>query len=137
MKNKFLEKPLKERGDFAFVLPIHRIVATAFLPNPDKKPIVDHIDNNRKNNSINNLRWVTSQERCMNRCSNYNSKTGVNGITYNSKKNTWMASITKNKKKYNLGKFESKEEAIQARVNKSKELFGEFQSKQEKELILN
>ena len=48
-----------------------------------------------------------------------------------------MASITKNKKKYNLGKFESKEEAIQARVNKSKELFGEFQSKQEKELILN
>ena len=133
----FLEKPLKERGDFAFVLPIHRIVATAFLPNPDKKPIVDHIDNNRKNNSINNLRWVTSQENCMNRCSNYNSKTGVNGITYNPKKNTWMASITKNKIKYNLGKFGSKEEAIQARVNKSKELFGEFQSKQEKELVLN
>ena len=62
----FLEKPLKERGDFAFVLPIHRIVATAFLPNPDKKPIVDHIDNNRKNNSVNNLRWVSSQENFMN-----------------------------------------------------------------------
>ena len=35
----FLEKPLKERGDFAFVLPIHRIVATAFLPNPDKNQL--------------------------------------------------------------------------------------------------
>jgi len=133
----FLEKPLIGKSDFSFILKIHRLVAQAFIPNPDKKPIVDHIDNNRKNNSVNNLRWVTHQENSMNRSSSYNSKTGVNGITYNPKKNTWMASITKNKIKYNLGKFESKEEAIQARVNKSKELFGEFQSTQEKELVLN
>ena len=133
----FLEKPLKDKSDFGFILKIHRLVAQAFIPNPYKKPIVDHIDNNRKNNSVNNLRWVTHQENSMNRSTTYKSKSGVNGITCNSKKNIWVASITKDKKKYNLGMFESKEEAIQARVNKSKELFGEFQSKQEKELVLN
>ena len=41
---------------------VHRLVAMAFIPNPDGKPCVDHIDGNRKNNSVDNLRWVTIKE---------------------------------------------------------------------------
>lgn len=39
---------------------VHRIIALAFIENPDNLPEVDHIDNNKINNSVENLRWVTS-----------------------------------------------------------------------------
>ena len=41
---------------------IHRLVATAFLENPDNKPEVHHIDSDRSNNKLENLQWVTSKE---------------------------------------------------------------------------
>lgn len=37
---------------------IHRLVATAFIPNPLNLPEVDHIDNNIKNNHVSNLQWI-------------------------------------------------------------------------------
>ena len=40
----------------------HRLVAEAFIPNPDNKPCVDHIDGNPNNNVLDNLRWVTASE---------------------------------------------------------------------------
>jgi len=44
---------------------VHRLLAIAFIPNPNNYPIVDHIDINRQNNNLSNLRWVTPQ---MNNC---------------------------------------------------------------------
>lgn len=45
---------------------VHRIVAETFIPNPEGKPYVDHVDTNRKNNCVWNLRWVTPHENNMN-----------------------------------------------------------------------
>lgn len=51
---------------------IHRLVALAFIPNPDDKPEIDHINAIRTDNSVENLRWVTRKENQQNPISRNN-----------------------------------------------------------------
>jgi hypothetical protein len=44
----------------------HRLVALALIPNPEQKQMVDHIDRNKFNNHISNLRWATNSENQIN-----------------------------------------------------------------------
>lgn len=41
---------------------VHRLIALAFIPNPDNLPEVDHIDNNRLNNHVSNLQWISHSD---------------------------------------------------------------------------
>lgn len=44
---------------------IHQLVAKVFIPNPDSKPHVNHIDNNGQNNAVGNLEWCTHSENML------------------------------------------------------------------------
>ena len=43
---------------------IHRLVAEAYIPNIDNLPQVDHIDNDKTHNYVNNLQWITGRDNC-------------------------------------------------------------------------
>lgn len=54
---------------------VHRIVAQAFLPNPEGKPEVDHLDEDKGNNAVTNLEWVTASENSTRRAKNVSEET--------------------------------------------------------------
>ena len=70
---KFLNPSTNKKGYFQVVLykngkpkthKVHRLLAEAYIPNPDNLPQVDHIDNDKTHNYINNLQWITNRDNC-------------------------------------------------------------------------
>lgn len=60
--NGYLSVYLRKSGGKAKDFRIHRLVAEAFVSNPDAKPDVNHIDGDKHNNCAENLEWVTKSE---------------------------------------------------------------------------
>lgn len=60
-KNGYLRHCLSENNKQKFLY-LHRIIATAFIDNPEKKPCVNHIDENKTNNDLSNLEWCSVRE---------------------------------------------------------------------------
>ena len=86
---------------------IHRLVADAFIENKDNKEEVNHIDFNKKNNSLENLEWVTSRENSIHAIEkikkprfSYKTNTGYHHITYRKDKNIYRVTFNKNNKSY-------------------------------------
>lgn len=59
--NGYVMVGLRKNGKL-FNASVHRLIAQAFIPNPECKPQINHIDGNKQNNSVNNLEWCTASE---------------------------------------------------------------------------
>lgn len=60
-KGGYIQIPLHKNGIRKNHL-LHRLVAKTFIPNPENKPEVNHINGDKKNNSVYNLEWITKSE---------------------------------------------------------------------------
>ena len=103
---------------------VHRLIAQTFVPNPENKPQVDHINHNTLDIRIENLRWCTQTENNMNKDKQANNTSGFKGVTANG--SGWTAQIGFNNEHFYLGHFKTKEEAHEAYLVKYRELGGEF-----------
>ena len=115
------------------IVKIHRLVALIFIPNPENKPHVDHINNNTLDNNVNNLRWATRSENQHNQKLSKANTSGVKGVSYNKSKKKWVAQIQLDGIAIHIGYFDTIEEAKQARIKKANEAFGVFTNACERE----
>ena len=113
----YIRVGLKNQDGQVKFLRVHRVIAELFIENtdPTKYTIVDHLDRNRSNNCVTNLRWATPSENQQNTTKRKDTFGKYKGINFSKKENKWTARITiDNKRKY-LGAFNSEEEAFEYR----------------------
>jgi len=90
---------------------IHRLVALHYIDNPDNHPQVDHIDRNKLNNDISNLRWVNGSMNQQNRSVQSNNKCGHKNIHYKQSRNKYVFQI-KLRGKCHYKDFKTLQEAL-------------------------
>ena len=108
----------------------HRIVWALYFRKDPGLLQIDHIDQDKQNNSIKNLRLATSASNCHNRRLTFNVKQNktskYKGVYWHKPRNKWRARIVVNGKPKELGRFKQEEEAAKAYDLAAKEFYGEF-----------
>jgi hypothetical protein len=95
---------------------LHRLIAEAFIPNPNNLDEVNHKDRNKKNNFSSNLEWCTSRENTHHARTKMKSSSKYVGVSYVKEKyqKPWISRINIQGKTKFLGRFETEELAFNA-----------------------
>ena len=107
---------------------VHQLVAKEFLRNPKGYVIVDHIDNDKSNNTKNNLRYCTQRQNCQNQRLACNNTTGCKGVYLIKKTGRYQASITINGKLHHIGIYPTIQEAKRNRSKMARKHYGKFRN---------
>ena len=83
---------------------------------------IDHINGNRIDNRIANLRAVTRAENCRNRALSYRNQSGIYGVSFDQKLNKWIVRIYIDGQQKNIGYFVHKEDAVKCRKSSERAL---------------
>jgi len=94
---------------------IHKLVSKAYLENPELKKCVDHIDRNKKNNNILNLRYATHSENNKNKGIKKNNTSKCPGVCFFKPTNKWQVQITINGKLKHIGYYDNFNDAVTSR----------------------
>lgn len=128
-KEKILKEKTDKDGYLSVVLTknkkrfyfrTHRLVLLSFVGRSEKQ--VDHINADKKDNRLLNLRYCTLRENNSWRCQGLNKTSKYTGVSWSKKEKKWRAQIQVNKKAYHLGFFEIEKEAYATYRNFVKEL---------------
>jgi len=105
---------------------IHQLVAREFLENPLNKPNIDHIDNNKTNNNLNNLRVCNQSQNQGNSRKRANASSIYKGVSWSKSEEKWKAQIQFDGRNKHLGSFNNEREAARTYNEAAKELFQDF-----------
>ena len=105
---------------------IHKLVAREWRANPDERPCVDHVDNDKTNNNHENLRWATKSENSMNMKKHVDGSSAYKGVSWHKKANKWSGQIRVGNVKHHLGLFVNEREAAEAYNTAAVEHYKEF-----------
>lgn len=103
---------------------IHRLIAIHFIDNPDNFEHVDHINRNKLDNRIQNLRWCSRSTNSQNRTKKENASSQYYGVYWNKRYKKWRARITVNGEKTNLGYYDNEEESARVYDKHALEHYG-------------
>lgn len=92
---------------------LHRVAW--FLAHEEWPNHIDHVDHNRLNNKLENLRSVSNAENMLNKSMSPRNKSGITGVDWYARDNKWRAQIAKNRRRVWLGCFDSLLDAVAAR----------------------
>jgi hypothetical protein len=87
---------------------------------------IDHINGNKKDNRLSNLRQATRTENCRNVPIPSNNSSGTRGVCFYKQTSRWRARINVEKREIGLGYFLTKDDAIEARRKAELHYFGQF-----------
>ena len=98
---------------------VHRLVAFAFLEKTDEQTEVDHIDHDKINNMVTNLRWTTHCHNMRNQSTSIVNTSGVSGVSFHKSNNIWEASwrdenMKRKYKSFSVNKYGNDEAKLMA-----------------------
>jgi len=105
---------------------VHRLVAEAFLDNPNDCKYVDHIDGDRTNNNVENLRWCSNAENQMNKVKSSKNTSGFKGVSLDRSSGKWQVRIKVGGVNRSGGYYSNAIDAAKAYNAKAIELYGAF-----------
>ena len=123
----YLIVDLCKKGDKT-TFPVHKLVADAYLQltEDEDQIFIDHINNNKLDNTICNLRRASRSQNNRNCSMQANTSSRYKGVYKDKKSTKWIAQITMNRKQQHLGRFDDEKEAGKRYNTEATRLFGEF-----------
>lgn len=120
LKSRYHVVDLYRRDGSYLFITVHRLVATHFIDNPLNHPYINHIDEDCRNNRVDNLEWVSNRENVSRRIVNTpiryrgSKPSKYIGVSWKKQHKAWIANISVNNRQVYLGQFKSEIEAANA-----------------------
>jgi hypothetical protein len=91
---------------------IHQLVANHFLPNWNNYKMIDHLNRDKLDNRVVNLRWCNGSINSINKGKRSNCSSKYKGVFFCNSRNKWTACIRRNGKCKTIGRFETEDDAL-------------------------